>query len=483
MTTTIAVEVLDNFIAGRWMPGGGPTFTSTSPHDPSIAVGHGTCAGRADVDTAVAAANEAARTWRCTPAHERAACLVRAAAVIEANLDLWAGELAREEGKPIVEARGEVARAAQILRYNATHADTEAGQLFSSPRPGEKILVDHRPRGVVAVISPFNFPIAIPAWKLAPALAYGNTVVWKPPTSVALLAKRLTEALDRAGLPAGVLSLVHGEREVGQWLTEHPGVDAVTFTGSTPVGRAIAASCAARGVPVQAEMGGKNAAIVLPDADITRAVHQVLSGAFRSSGQKCTATSRLVLHENVADRFLDEFLPAVTALVVGDPEDEDTYVGPLVSEAARNRVGDAIDRAVAEGARMLARANHDGSLPGHYTAPTVLEVDDTETDLWNEELFGPVLTVVRAPDLDHALRAANAGPFGLSVAVFTADLSTALSSIEDLNVGMVHVNSETAGADPHVPFGGNKASSYGPREQGAAAKDFFTTTTTTYLKA
>jgi len=221
----------------------------------------------------------------------------------------------------------------------------------------------------------------------------------------------------------------------------------------------------------------------IADADITRAVQQVLSGAFRSSGQKCTATSRLVMHEDVADRFFDEFLPAVTARTVGDPQDEDTYVGPLASEAASSCVGGAVDRVVAEGARMLARTNHDGSRPGHYLAPTVLKVDDTGTDLWNEELFGTVLTVVRAPDIGHALQAANAGPFGLSVAVFTADLSTALSSIEDLNVGIIHVNSETAVADPHVPFGGNKASSYGPREQRAAARDFFTTTTTTYLKA
>lgn len=473
---------LVNLIGGNWAEGGGDEFASTSPHDPDVVVGRGRHASRADVDAAVRAAAAAAPGWRRTPMHQRAACLIRAAAEVDAHAEEWARELAREEGKPIVEARGEVGRAAQVLRYNARHADAATGEIFASPRPGEKILVERTPVGVVAVITPFNFPIAIPAWKIAPALVYGNAVVWKPPTSVPLLALRLAQALQAAGLPQGVLSLVHGDGDVGRWLTEHDSVDAVTFTGSTPVGRALAGSCATRGVPVQAEMGGKNAAVVLPDADLDRAVAEVVAGAFRSAGQKCTATSRAVVHGAVSERFLSQLGDAAAALRVGDPEDAENYVGPVVSDAARRRLDAAVARAVDGGAIVRGRATLDGSLAGHYVAPTVLSVDSPAGELWDEELFGPVLAVTVVDDAEAAMRAASAGPYALSVAVFTADLGAAMTAMEELGTGMVHVNSETAGADPHVPFGGNGSSGYGPREQGTAARDFFTTTRTVYLK-
>ena len=474
---------LRNFVAGQWVGGNGPSFDSTSPHDPSVVVGAGHHASCSQVDDAVTSAAAAQRDWSMTPAHERARHLVEAAAVVESRLQDWARELAREEGKPIGEARGEVTRAAQILRYHAGLADSVAGEIYSSPRKGEQILVSHRPVGVVAVISPFNFPIAIPAWKIGPALAYGNTVVWKPPASVALLATRLAWAFEQAGLPAGVLSLVHGEQEVGRALTEHPSIDAVTFTGSTAVGRAVASSCAARGVPTQAEMGGKNAALVLDDANLARAVDQVVAGAFRSAGQKCTATSRLIVQRGVADEFIDLLVAAVSHLTVGNPEDETVFVGPLISSASRDRVLAGVERAVSAGAERIYRGTIDPALGGHHVAPQILEVTDSSSELWTEELFGPVLAILRVDDIAGAIDAANAGDFGLSVAVLTSSLSVATQVMERVNVGMVHVNSETAGADPHVPFGGSKASALGPREQGSAARQFFTTTVTTYLKA
>ena len=292
-------------IAGQWRAGGGDAVASVNPARPSVVVAEGNCATVADVSHAVAAAGEARKSWARTPIHQRGAVLLDAAAVVERNALSWGLELATEEGKTKAEGIGEVGRAAQILRYYGNEGDRQAGEIFASPRAGEQILVTRKPIGVVAVITPFNFPIAIPAWKIAPALVYGNTVVWKPATTVPLLAIRLAEALTDAGLPAGVLNLVIGESPIGEALVDHPDIDAISFTGSTAVGRRIAAAAAARGVPVQAEMGGKNAAVVLDDADIELALDQVMLGAFRSTGQKCTATSRLIVTERIADRFLE----------------------------------------------------------------------------------------------------------------------------------------------------------------------------------
>lgn len=474
---------LDNHIGGEWVSGGGAEFTSTSPHDPAVVVGAGRHASADQVDAAVRDAAGQVRSWRRTPFHERAGHLLRAADFIDAHVDRWKAQIARESGKPVGEVRGEIARAAQVLRYHAQRADAATGEQYASPRAGERILVDRRPLGVVAVISPFNFPIAIPAWKIGPALVYGNTVVWKPPTSVSATAGFLMHAFEAGGLPRGVLALVHGEHEVGQALIAHPQINGVTFTGSTAVGLNVAAACAARAIPVQAEMGGKNAAVVLADADLDPAVEAVVSGAFRSAGQKCTATSRLVLHTSIADAFLQRLHNRMAALRVGDPEAEETYVGPVISAPARDRVQAALKRAVDDGARVVHQGPAPTEAPGYYCAPAVVELDSPDHALWEDELFGPVLAVLRADDLDQALEYAGRGPYSLSVAIFGQALPDVLDAIEEVKAGMVHINSETAGADPHVPFGGNGRSGFGPREQGAAAREFFTTATTVYLKA
>jgi alpha-ketoglutaric semialdehyde dehydrogenase len=482
--TTTQVE-LKNLVDGRWQDGDGRPIASTNPSRPAAVVGVGALAGTAAVDEAVAAAARALPAWSRTPHHERAAVLTRAAAIVERSAESWGSELAAEEGKTRVEGVGEVLRAAQVLRYCAGEADREAGEIYSSPRRGERVLVTRRPLGVIAVITPFNFPIAIPAWKIAPALSYGNTVVWKPASVVPLLAMRLAQALHDAGLPAGVLNLLLTDGATGGHLVDHPGIAGVTFTGSTGVGRSIAASCAARGVPVQAEMGGKNPAVVLDDADLELATEQVLLGAFRSTGQKCTATSRLVVEEGIAAEFLQEFSRRARELVVGDALAPDSQMGPLVSASARSTVQEGIDTALEQGATPLAggAAYPDGDLAeGFFLPPTVLELPSTELDVWREELFGPVVSVVRARDAQHAFALANDSAFGLSAAVFTNDLARALDSVDELDVGMLHVNSETAGADPHVPFGGAKQSGYGPKEQGRASREFFTHTTTVYLR-
>ena len=300
------VVALRSHIGGSWIDGTAGNLVDNNPAHPDEVVAIGGLAGLAELDAAVEAARQAATSWAREPMHARAAILTRAAELVERSAEAWGRELTREEGKTLAEGVGEVRRAAQILRYCGGAADREAGVLYSSPRAGEQILVTRKPIGVVAAITPFNFPIAIPAWKIAPALVYGNTVVWKPASSVPLLAMRLAQALTEAGLPPGVLNLLLTDGGVGNALAEHAGIDAITFTGSTGVGRRIAASAAARGVPVQAEMGGKNAAIVLADADLSLAADQVMLGAFRSAGQKCTATSRLVLDEAIAEKFLTE---------------------------------------------------------------------------------------------------------------------------------------------------------------------------------
>ncbi|TYP88593.1 aldehyde dehydrogenase family protein [Blastococcus xanthinilyticus] len=488
MTATVddgAGVQLKNLVDGRWQDGRGEEFTSTNPSRPDSVVGAGALAGQAEVDEAVAAAARALPGWARTPHHERAAVLVRAAAAVEQSAEAWGYELAAEEGKTRAEGVGEVLRAAQILRYCAGEADREAGEMYSSPRRGERVLVTRRPLGVVGVITPFNFPIAIPAWKIAPALSHGNTVVWKPASLVPLLAMRLAQALQEAGLPPGVLNLLAGDGATGSRLVDHPGISGITFTGSTGVGRAIAASCAARGVPVQAEMGGKNPAVVLADADLGLAVEQVLLGAFRSTGQKCTATSRLIVEDGIAGEFLAEFARRTQSLVVGDAVDPATQMGPLVSASARATVHQGIEDAVGQGATPLAGASPypGGDLAaGYFVPPTVLELPSTDLAVWREELFGPVVGVVRARDAQEAFALANDGEYGLSAAVFTNDLGRALESVVELDVGILHVNSETAGADPHVPFGGAKGSGYGPKEQGRASREFFTHTTTVYLR-
>ena len=475
---------LRQLINGAWRSGSGARLQSLSPTRPDIVVAEGDSATVGDAGEAVAAARDALPGWAATTIHQRGAILAAAAAIVERHGAQWGLELTLEEGKTKAEGIAEVGRAAQILRYYAAEGDRQAGEIFSSPRAGEQILVTRKPIGVVAAITPFNFPIAIPAWKIAPALVYGNTVVWKPASAVPLLAQRLAEALTTAGLPPGVLNLVIGNSAAGDALVSHAGVDAITFTGSTGVGRRIAAAAAARGIPVQAEMGGKNAAVVLDDADFDLAVEQVMLGAFRSTGQKCTATSRLILTRGIADRFLSALIAKADALVVGDPSVEATQMGPVISGSAKTDIIGGIDTAKTQGASVLAGGGgyRDGARgQGYFVAPTVVELT-TSADIWTEELFGPVLAVRRADGADEAFALANDSEFGLSAAVFTQDLTRALQAIDRVDVGVLHINSESAGADPHVPFGGAKRSGLGPKEQGGAAREFFTHTTTVYLR-
>ncbi|MDQ0644708.1 aldehyde dehydrogenase family protein [Microbacterium murale] len=481
----MTITALRHFIDGAWTEGSGEPLIDVNPSRPDDIVAEGAGASNEDVARAFDAARAAFDGWRRTPARSRAAILLRAADIIDAHRDEWGRELAREEGKTLAEAIAETGHSANILRFHAQEADRASGSVFESPTPGERILVVRRPVGVIGAITPFNFPISIPAWKLAPALVWGNTIVWKAATFVPLLAMRFAQALKEAGLPKGVLNLVNGAAAVGEAIVSHPDVDAVTFTGSTKVGRLIAAELAARGVPFQGEMGGKNASLVLADADLDVAVEQVAIGAFRAAGQKCTATSRVIVHHDVAEEFLRRLAERTQRMDVGDALADGVEVGPVVDAVARDRVVAALGRAKAYATPVYAPEPYqDGALAdGFFVPPSIFELsDDAPGELWSEELFGPVVGVRRVASAAEGIALVNDSEYGLSTAVFTTNLAHALAAIEDIRVGVVHINSASAGADLHVPFGGSGASALGPKEQGAAARDFFTETATVYLQ-
>lgn len=475
---------LRQYLAGQWVPGNANPLSSHAAADPQTVVATGSAADKDQVQEAFSAASSAQTSWAQMPMTARAEYLKRAAAWLREHVRTIGEELSREEGKTLPEGIGEVTRAAQILEYYAGEPERVAGTVFHSPRAGEQILVTQKPLGVVAVISPFNFPIAIPAWKIAPALIYGNTVVFKPASLIPLLALRLVEAFAAAQLPAGVLNLLIGPGGLGDDILAQPELAGVSFTGSTGIGRSLCAAAAERGIPVQAEMGGKNAAVVLADANLELAVEQVLFGAFRSTGQKYTATSRLILDEQIADEFLDLLYARLDHWITGDPLDPQVHMGPLVDEKSRVGVQHGIEQAIAAGAIERYRGSAPDA-PG-FMGPVILELPQAgvaaANPAWHEEFFAPVLTVLRVSGIDAAFAAAEDSQYGLALALFTRDLSTALRAQEQLDVGILHVNSESAGADPHVPFGGAKFSGYGPKEQGGAAREFYTHTTTTYLR-
>ncbi|TDU30622.1 aldehyde dehydrogenase family protein [Arthrobacter sp. JUb115] len=482
LSTTLAT--LEHCINGAWVPGEGRRIDSKAAADDSIVLAEGTAASVDQVDAAFGAAHRAKKSWASTPMAARGAILAKAAGYLKEHAEDFGAELAAEEGKTRAEGIGEVLRAAQILAYYSGEAERAAGTVFQSPRAGEQILVTHKPLGVIGVITPFNFPIGIPAWKIAPALVFGNTVVFKPASLVPLLAMRFVQALEHGGLPAGVLNLVIGPGALGDAFIANEHLDGLTFTGSTGVGRKLCAAGAARGIPVQAEMGGKNASVVLADADLDLASEQVLFGAFRSTGQKCTATSRLILDESIADAFLAKLTERLEQWVTGDPLDPSVHMGPLVDAKAANSAAQGIDRSLAQGATLRYRGLAPGT--GSFLAPTILELPEGEAGrancAWQEEFFAPIVSVRRVNGWKEAFEAAEDSEYGLSLALFTSNLALALEAQQTLDVGILHVNSESAGADPHVPFGGAKASGYGPKEQGAAAREFYTHTTTTYLR-
>lgn len=481
MSETIAAPGAANFVAGRWAPSqGGRTYERNNPWRPSEVVGEFPSSGAEDVDAAVRAAADAWPEWAAMPAAGRGAILARAADAIESRVEDIAQDMTREMGKPLRESRGEAARAAQIFRFFSGEGWRPVGELYQQSATGSAVFTRRRALGVVGLITPWNFPAAIPAWKLAPALAYGNTVVLKLAQDAPLTGLHLARALEEAALPEGVLNVVIGRgSEIGEPLVADPRVPAISFTGSVPVGHGVRDLAASLGKRVQLELGGHNPLIVADDAKLDAAVQAAYAGAFWSAGQKCTATRRIYVQDGIYDQFRGRFLERIGKGKVGDPADPDTEVGPIVNESQFETVLLGIARGRDEGGTVLAggeRADPDAYL----IAPTVFENVDDEAFLSREEVFGPVTTLYRYGTLDEAIERANAVRFGLSSAVFTTSLVTATRCVDELQAGIIHVNSQTAGADVHVPFGGSKASGYGPHEQGRAAMQFYTEEITVY---
>lgn len=474
--------MLASYVAGSWVEGSGEVVEDRNPARSAEVIDTFRCVSDGQVDEAAEAARAAFPAWAATPPPQRAAVLLRAADLLVARADAYGEELSREEGKTRPEGVGEVLRAADVLRYHAAEANQEVGEVYGSARPGEQIWTLRVPVGPIAAITPWNFPIFIPAFKVGPALVHGNTVVWKPSELVPLLAVRLVEVLEEAGLPAGVLNLVLGDGAAAARLIDHPAIRACSFTGSTAVGSRVVRACADRGIKVQAEMGGKNTAVVFEDADLDLAVGEITSGAMRSTGQKCTATSRVVVKAAVHDELVARLAERAGSLVVGDPLEAGVEVGPLASQAQLEKVLGHIEGARAEGARALCGGGR-GADGGWFVEPTVLAGVEPGHRVYTEEVFGPVVAVVSADSDDEAFRLANEGPYGLSGSVFTSDFGRILRASRELEVGVLHVNSETTGADVHVPFGGIKASGTAGREQGKASRDFYTEVRTVYASA
>ena len=470
---------LYSYVDGSWH-GGAATFDDLNPARPRevVAEVHSADAGLAA--DAIFAARGAFPAWRDTPAPARGEILRRAADLLEQRADQVGRDLAREEGKTLAEGIGETRRAAAILRYYAGQTLEPDGETYPSTSAATFLYARREPVGVVLAITPWNFPIAIPTWKLAPALAYGNCVVWKPAELVPLTAVHLAQALADAGLPHGVLNVVLGRSaEIGETLLAGP-VDALTFTGSNEVGRRLQLQAIALGTKVQLELGGKNPAVVLADADLDLAAEQVARGAFLSAGQKCTATSRLIVERAVVEQIAAGLVERAIGWRLGDPLDPETKVGPLASAAQLERVTGFLDLARRDGGEVLAGGEAVADDGGYYVRPTVLAGLGPESAVVRDEIFGPVAVLLPVDSYEEAVELANDTPFGLSAAVFTRDLGRALRFAKDVRAGVVKVNQESAGLEFHVPFGGTKASSSGSREQGRAAREFFTEWKTVY---
>jgi alpha-ketoglutaric semialdehyde dehydrogenase len=452
------------------------TFTSVNPHDPADVLGEWDGATVGEADAAAGRALKAAQVWRDTPGAARAKALSEAAAALEQRAGEVTDLVIREVGKPVSEARGEVARGAAILRYYAQEALAPDGETLPAAEADQLLMARHLPVGVAALLTPWNFPVAIPLWKAAPSLAYGNATILKPASAAAATGLLLGEILGQF-LPADVFQVVLGGAQTAGALIDHPGVAAVSFTGSSAVGREIIVRAARRGGRVQAEMGGQNPSIVLADADLDRAAKAIAYAAMGYAGQKCTATSRVIVVDEVYQPFRDALVAAIEALQVLDPADPATLVGPVIDEGSRAA---ALHAVAGSGGRILT-GGKPLDAPGYYLAPTLVELDEPAGPLAAEEVFAPVAALIRASSTDDAIAIGNSVRYGLVASVFTSDLGDALRLTRRVEAGMVRVNAPTSGVDFNAPFGGAKESSYGPREQGKAARAFYTESRTVLI--
>jgi alpha-ketoglutaric semialdehyde dehydrogenase len=475
-----------SFIDGKWLNStSGETIPNINPANVNDIIGVSELCTREEARKAVEVAYNAFRAWRETPAPARGRMINRAARLMENHKEELASILTREEGKTISESRGEVQRAINVVEFCAGETRRMNGETIPSELPANFAYTIKEPLGVVACITPWNFPVAIPAWKLAPALAAGNTVVMKAAEATPATAVRIFEIFHEAGVPAGVINLLLGKgSEVGQEIADHPAVRAISFTGSTEVGLQIYQQGAKRGIPVQCEMGGKNPVVVMPDCDMDLAVESTAQGAFGSTGQRCTATSRAVVVDTIADEFVERIVERAKKFKLGDGSDPSSEIGPSVDEKQFNTVLKYIDIGREDGAELLTggrRAKGENLSNGYFVEPTVFDRVTPDMRIAREEIFGPVLSVLRVKSFEEAVVVANDSDYGLSSSIFSTDANDIFRFVKDIESGMTHINSPTTGGEAHIPFGGIKSTGVGPREQGSTSLDFYTELKVVYV--
>jgi aldehyde dehydrogenase (NAD+) len=474
-----------NYINGEWAPVS-KTFENRNPANTDEVVGVFAKGSAADIDAAAAAAEAAFPGWSSMPAPARGNILYKAAEILEKKFDQLGAEMTREEGKTLPEAKGEVRRAINIFRYFAGEGSRLDGVMVPSERERVHVFAVRKPVGVIGLITPWNFPIAIPAWKMAPALICGNTIVVKPASASPLSAWRIVEALHEAGVPKGVVNFVAGSGgELGEALVKAKPIKAISFTGSNDVGHWLHNEASKRRLRIQLEMGGKNPTIVLADADLKSAVENVANAAFFSTGQKCTATSRAIVEDAIYDKFIGALVERTKGLKVGDGMQAGIEIGPCVDKGQLDTVLKYVEIGSKEsGAPLCGGKRLTGGVydKGYFVEPTVFGDVKPEHTIAREEIFGPVLAVMRAKDFDDAMRIANDIPFGLSSSIQTTNLSRAMDYVYRAEAGLLTINLPSAGVEYQLPFGGTKDSSFGPKEQGPAALDFYSDFKTVYLK-
>ena len=477
-------DIFANHVGGAWLAGSN-AVANVNPSDLSDVIGRYAQASAGDVAAAVDAARASAEAWGATGLERRASALDAIGRELMARSAELGELLSREEGKPRAEGVGEVYRAGQFFTYYAGEVLRLQGDKADSVRPDIEVDVTREPMGVVAVISPWNFPTATAAWKIAPALAFGNAVIWKPANLTPASAWALTEIIARQDLPAGTFNLVMGSGSgVGQALVEAPGVDAVTFTGSLEVGRGVAVAAARNLTKVQLEMGSKNALVVMDDADLDVAVACAVAGGYSGTGQKCTASSRLVVHRAVHDAFVDKLVAALGAMKVGHALEDGVTMGPVASEAQLASNLAYIDLARQEGCTIACGGERvQRATDGYFMSPALITGSSNSMRINREEIFGPIAAVIEVGSYDEALAVTNDTEYGLTAGIVTRSLARATHFRRSARTGCVMVNLPTAGTDYHVPFGGRKNSSYGPREQGRYAAEFYTQVKTAYIRA
>ena len=474
-----------NYIGGQWRPASsGKTFLNINPADTSDIIGEFPQSTDGDVRMAAEAAREAYKTWRLVPAPKRGELLRKAGQILEARKDELAREMTREMGKIFTEAKGDVQEAIDTAYYAASEGRRLFGYTVPSELPNKFAMSIRQPIGVAGCITPWNFPLAIPSWKIFPALLCGNTVIFKPAMDTPKTAHTFVEILIEAGIPEGVINLVHGGDDAGKAVVADPNIQLISFTGSSETGKIVAQHCAAQHKRVSLEMGGKNAVILMDDADLQLALDGVIWGAFGTTGQRCTATSRLLLHEKIHDKFIEMLVRRVERLRVGNGNDAGVDMGPVINAEQMQRILDYIELGKQEGATCIiggTRLTENGLAKGFFIAPTIFINVKPEHRIAQEEIFGPVLSVLKFKTFEEAVKILNSVRYGLSSSLYTHNINLAFQAIRDFEAGITYINAPTIGAEAHLPFGGVKETGNGHREGGWQVYDFFSETKTVYV--